>query len=180
MHRYSLSAQLDAYFDDTHITNEERQFFIPFMTFINDNLSCFERSNAGHITGSAWIVNHEGTHALLTHHKKLNSWFQLGGHADGDSDIRRVALKEAQEESGIQILECIIPTIFDIDIHPIPGPCEYHYDVRYLLRAAKDAQFNVSDESHDLAWVDLTKVSDYSKERSVVRMAEKYLMVNCL
>lgn len=174
MHSYNLITELELYFDSRLITEEERPYSERFMSFIQNNPNCFERTNRGHITGSAWIVNYEGTHALLTHHKKLNIWVQLGGHADGNPDIKAVALQEAEEESGITGFEFVMPGIFDIDIHPIPGPCEFHYDVRYVLRAPKDAQFIVSGESHDLAWVELAKVSDYSKERSVVRMAEKY------
>ncbi len=173
MQRKNIIALLDEYEKNPFFTSEEKPFLERFRNFIEHNPRCFERSNRGHITGSAWILNHEGTKALLTHHKKLNSWFQLGGHADGDSDIKRVALKEAQEESGIEHLQFLMPGILDIDIHPIPGPCEFHYDVRFLLQAPANKTFTVSDESHDLAWVDLDKISEYSSERSVLRLAEK-------
>ena len=68
-----------------------------FIKFIEQNPNCFERSNKGHITGSAWIVNHDNSKVLLTHHRKLNLWLQLGGHADGEPDTKAVSLKEAQE-----------------------------------------------------------------------------------
>src|SRR5689334_8610797 len=56
---------------------------------------------AGHLTGSAWLVSADGERVLLTHHRKLDRWLQLGGHADGDADLARVALREAEEESGL-------------------------------------------------------------------------------
>jgi 8-oxo-dGTP pyrophosphatase MutT (NUDIX family) len=96
----------------------------------------------GHLTASAWIVNAGHTHALMTHHRKLNRWLQLGGHADGDLDLKRVALREAQEESGLKSIHCLSSAPFDVDVHTIPAradvPEHLHYDVRFLF-AADDA-----------------------------------------
>ena len=66
--------------------------------FVRDHAHCFDRSlENGHVTGSCWLVDRAGDRVLLTHHKKLNKWLQLGGHADGDPDVLRVALKEGSE-----------------------------------------------------------------------------------
>ena len=135
---------------------------------------CFGRQPGGHITASAWVVSRKGTTALLTHHKKFNMWLQLGGHCDGDTDVVAAALREAQEESGMQDVTLLVPGIFDLDIHAIPSACAFHYDVRFLLQAQTDT-FIVSDESHDLAWVNADSISIYSQERAVLRMAQKYL-----
>src|SRR5215510_11521790 len=90
--------------------------------FVAANPNCFERSlQIGHVTGSAWIVDLDRTHALLTHHRKLNKWLQLGGHADGDPDILRVALREAREESNLDAIRPVSENIFDVDIHVIPA-----------------------------------------------------------
>jgi hypothetical protein len=97
---------------------EEAQCLERFRSFIRQNPQCFERTlTIGHITGSAWVVNKGGSRALLTHHKKLNQWLQVGGHADGNADVLAVALREAQEESGIATLRPLSKRIFDIDIH---------------------------------------------------------------
>lgn len=174
MHRSNILQQLEQFRHSPLITNHEKATLDQFVAFIRSNHNCFERSNSGHITSAVWLVNHDGTHALLTHHKKLNAWFQLGGHNDGDNDCQRAALKEALEESGIAGLTLVTPTIFDIDIHPIPSACAYHYDVRYLLRAPADAQYQISDESNDLQWVPLNQLENFSKEASLMRMKEKY------
>lgn len=134
---------------------------------------------AGHFTASAWLVDRDGTRVLLTHHRKLDRWLQLGGHADGDRDLRAVALKEAGEESGLSSLQ-VDEEPFDLDRHWIPErrevPGHWHYDVRYIVRATGDETFIVSDESHALAWRDIRDVAaDASMDASLRRMARKWL-----
>ena len=173
MHRKHLLESLNTYLTSQFFMEEERHHHAELIKFIHKNPQCFDRENVGHITGSVWLINHEQTHTLLTHHKKLGIWVQLGGHADGDSHIPTVALKEAHEESGIDNLTFITKDIYDIDIHLIPNKCKVHYDVRYLIKAPENAQYIVSEESHDLAWVALDKIENYTTYRSVLRMAEK-------
>ena len=134
---------------------------------------------AGHFTGSAWVVSADGRRALLTHHRKLDRWLQPGGHADGDSDLAGVALREAQEETGVPGLR-VEGDIFDIDRHRIPlrgaEPEHWHYDVRYVVRAGGDERFVVNSESRALAWRPVVEVAaDSSLEASLRRMARKWL-----
>ena len=151
-----------------------------FREFLDRHADAFERSLAvGHFTGSAWLVSADGTRVLLTHHRKLGLWLQLGGHADGDADLMRVALREAQEESGLSGL-AVEAEIFDLDRHRIPArgaePGHWHYDVRYVVRAGVDERFSVSDESHALEWRDIVEVArDESADSSVRSMARKWL-----
>lgn len=133
----------------------------------------------GHFTASSWLVDRAGTRVLLTHHRKLDRWLQLGGHADGDRDLARVALREAEEESGLEGLQ-VEPAMFDLDRHWIPGrgevPGHWHYDVRYVVRAGDREAYVVSDESHDLAWREITAIAeDANADASLRRMAMKWL-----
>jgi ADP-ribose pyrophosphatase YjhB (NUDIX family) len=116
---------------------------------------------------------------LLTHHFKLDRWLQLGGHADGDPDILRVALSEAREESGLESIRPLSDAVFDVDVHPIPArgnePRHLHYDVRFLLEADADAPLIISSESKDLAWVSLAEINQIAVERSIARMVAKSL-----
>ncbi len=152
-----------------------------FLAFVRAEPECFERTLLkGHVTGSSWLVDSSGERVLLTHHRKLDKWLQLGGHADGDSDVLRVACREAEEESGLPAVVPVGTEIFDIDIHLIPArnevPEHYHYDLRFVLRSEGDDNFVVSDESHDLAWIPIPEIERYTTERSVLRMKEKWLM----
>ena len=121
---------------------------------------------------------------MLTHHKKLNRWLQLGGHSDGDNNTRNVALREATEESGISDISFMIQSIFDVDIHTIPEnttknePEHKHYDVRFLLKAPHES-FIISEESNALKWVtkhDLLKMKQNKEiSFSMMRMMDKWL-----
>lgn len=158
----------------------EQEYKKIILEFLNKYDNAFERSlDVGHITASAWVVNKDNTKALLTHHRKLGLWFQLGGHCDGNTDALAVALKEAQEESGIMGIQPIQTHIFDIDVHLIPEnkkeKAHYHYDIRFLLQVISDEEIVVSDESHALAWIDKNRANVPTRERSVMRMFEKWL-----
>lgn len=158
---------------------EESATIDRFEAFVLDEPRCFERDCwRGHVTGSAWVVNAAGTHVLLTHHRKLNRWLQLGGHSDGDCDALRVACREAVEESGLAV-EPVSGVLFDIDIHPIPArradPAHYHFDARFALRSVVNEAFRVSDESHALRWVNLDELESVTHEPSMLRMAHKWL-----
>lgn len=136
---------------------------------------------AGHFTASALVVSADGHRTLLTHHRKLGMWLQPGGHADGDRQLCRVALREAEEETGLAGLQLAQPVrIFDLDRHWIPThrdvPGHWHYDVRYLVRAGADERFAVSAESFDLAWRDIAALAvDPTLDASLRRMAGKWL-----
>ena len=146
--------------------------------FVAQHSDCFERSlNVGHVTGSAWIMDLERSHVLLTHHRKLDQWFQLGGHSDGDPNTLEVALREGQEESGLDTLRPISENIFDVDVHLIPErknePAHYHYDVRFLLEADQLSPLTISGESNELSWVTFEEALSLSQDASIQRMVAK-------
>ena len=117
-----------------------------------------------------------GDHVLLAYHAKLGRWLQPGGHSDGDPDTLAVALREAREESGLDV-RVLDDAIFDIDVHGIPArdgePAHLHFDVRSLVQA-RDDRFRVSEESHALAWVPAAGLNTLTDEESVLRMARKW------
>lgn len=157
---------------------EEISFKDRFLELLQHPQSFHRDHLPGHITGSAWIIDDQKKFTLLTHHAKLNRWLQPGGHADGDEDIIRVALREAEEETGLKKFTLLNPSIFDLDIHVIPKrndfPEHLHFDIRIMLFASKEENFLVSEESHDLAWVPLDKLSQRTgNNASIVRMADK-------
>jgi len=157
---------------------EEKRVCRQLEEFVTNHQQCFERELlTGHVTGSAWVVDGGFTKTLLTHHKKLDKWFQPGGHADGDSDVASVAMREAVEETGLAGLEFVSHEIFDLDIHLIPDrkdePQHYHYDCRFIIRCTGNEAYTVTTESNDLAWIPFPEIGRYTNEESILRMVEK-------
>jgi 8-oxo-dGTP pyrophosphatase MutT (NUDIX family) len=175
MHRQPL-LDLLAEYETRHRT--EADLIARFRGFVATQERCFQRDLwAGHVTGSAWLVNAARDAVLLTHHRKLGRWLQLGGHSDGNPDALAVAIAEAEEESGLAV-QPLAPFAFDLDIHEIPArkqdPAHFHFDVRFVLQVVGKETFRVSAESLDLAWVPIERLSEYTDERSMLRMAEKW------
>jgi len=173
--RESLLDELRAYQPAGAREAEMRERLVAFVTMHPD---AFERAlTVGHVTASAWVVDPSRTRALLTHHRKLGRWLQLGGHADGDPDVRAAALREAQEESGLRSLRFASDAIYDLDVHSIPArgdePAHDHYDVRFALEADPAESLVVSAESHELAWIPIGDLAARGADESVLRLACK-------
>lgn len=161
----------------------ERALADRFREFAAAHADCLLRSCVpGHITASAWILRHDGAAALMTHHRKLGRWLQLGGHVDGEPYAERAALREAQEESGMGRFAFLTGPDrelcpLDLDVHPIPArgaePRHDHWDVRFLLRAARGQELVLSEESNDLRWVPLAQLTNHTDEESVLRLHRK-------
>lgn len=176
MHRTPLLDLLNSYDPKDH---QERAYRGQIIEFVQAHANCFDRGLwFGHITASAWLVDRHNTHALLMHHRKLDDWFQLGGHCDGHSDVVQVAIKEAQEESGIQNIVPVHQEIFDIDVHTIPANSKeathIHYDVRFLLQVVSDEVVHKNAESKELRWVGRDKAELPTTHQSVIRMFNKW------
>ncbi len=173
--RHALLTDLDAY---VPATEREAAMLARLRAFVAEHDDCFERSLAiGHVTGSAWVVDPAGEAALLTHHRKLGKWLQLGGHADGDPDIRGVALREALEESGLAHVRLASDAIYDVDVHEIPArgneAAHLHYDVRFAFYADRGDVPIASEESHAVAWVPLAEIERFTIDDSVRRLVAK-------
>jgi 8-oxo-dGTP pyrophosphatase MutT (NUDIX family) len=154
---------------------EQARFRREMLAFVDEHpLDAHRRTCLpGHLTASSLVLDLSRGRALLTHHRKLDRWLQLGGHCDGDSNLPAVALREALEESGIAGL-AIDPRIVDLDIHPIPArpgePEHLHLDARFLVHAPAGAREEASAESHRLAWISPAELSSIEADASLRRL----------
>ena len=150
---------------------QERERVLAFVDRHPDALlrTCLE----GHLTASALLLDAEGSRGLLTLHRKLGKWLQLGGHVDGEGNLALGALRELEEESGLAGIR-IDPRPVDLDIHSIPArgaePEHLHLDVRFLAAAPEGAREVLSDESLALAWIDGAALGELPVDESVRRL----------
>ena len=165
---------LEAYraFDDL-----ERAYYRDICAFVRSHEESHRRSHAsGHVTGSSWVVDREGSHALLVHHRRLERWLQPGGHLEDDVTVLEAALREAREETGLVCIP-VSEDIFDIDIHRIPANAResehLHYDIRFLLVADRDEMPTVSSESREVRWFNWDQIHAMACGPSIDRMVQK-------
>ena len=134
--------------------------------FIRENL-------AAHFTASGWVVSPDRTKTLLAYHNLYDSWAWLGGHADGETDLLSVALKEVREESGLKEVFPVSEDVFSLEILPVFGhekngkyvSSHLHLNVTFLLEADPTAEIhNNPDENSKVGWFDLDDVPRVSTE----------------
>jgi len=150
---------------------EQQAFFLAWIDAHPDAAlrTCLD----GHLTASALVLDAAGERVLLTLHRKLGRWLQLGGHCDGDTNLASAALREAREESGIADL-AIDPTPLDLDAHRIPArpgePEHWHLDTRFLVRAPQGASAQASEESLALRWFPRAETALTATDESLRRL----------
>lgn len=148
------------------------------LALLADHPDALERScRPGHLTGSALVIDPADHRILVLYHSKLKRWLQPGGHADGDPDLARVALREATEETGIHDLQLIEPAI-DLDVHRVNPPGESpheHYDVRFLVLAPVGSEPVGNHESKALRWISSCELASIDADSSLCRLVARSL-----
>lgn len=138
----------------------------------NEDISIRENLT-GHLTASAWVVTPDRKQVLMAYHKLYGSWAWLGGHADGDWDLCRVAEKEAREESGIRTLKLVTPAPISLEILTVTGhekkghyvPSHLHLNLTYLFEAEANQELQCKpDENTGVAWLDTDALSEKCNE----------------
>ncbi len=128
----------------------------------------------GHLTGSALVVDEGSGEVLVLFHRKLQRWLQPGGHADGDTNLANVALREATEETGIDGLRVVTPAV-DLDVHAVDHGDQLgehlHLDLRFLVLAPAGSRPVGNHESEALRWVDAAGLTALVDEVGILRLA---------
>ena len=155
----TLMEQLSAYIPYNEQEARDRALLLECLRREPDVMT--RQNPLAHFTASAWIVNPTRTRVLMVYHNIYHSWSWLGGHADGESDLLAVALREAREESGIRSARPISEDIFSLEALTVDGhekrgayvSSHLHLNVTYLLIADDTDALTVKpDENSGVKW----------------------------
>lgn len=139
----------------------------------NNDQVFLRQSKLAHITVSAWIVNPDYQKVLMAYHNIYQSWAWLGGHADGETDLKHVILKEIAEESCLTAVEFVTPSLFSLEVLTVDGHQKHghyvsshlHLNVTYLLQANDDLPLRIkADENSQVAWLKLSELKQKVSE----------------
>ena len=139
------------------------------LSLLSSGQDLYTRDNpVAHLTASSWVVSPDRKQVLLVYHNLYRSWSWMGGHADGDRDLCRVALRETREESGLQDLTLVSPDIFSLESLTVDGhekrgkfvSSHLHLNVTYLLEADPRQPIRIKpDENSGVAWFPVEEVA---------------------
>ena len=171
MNRQELLNQIEYYTPFNEQEETDKQLIL---NWIRNNTNAFSRENTvAHMTASAWVVNQDKSKILMVYHNIYNSWSWLGGHADGETDLLAVALREVKEEAGISHVCPVSEEIFSLESLTVDGHVKkgkyvsshLHLNVTYLLEANSDEAVSIkADENSGVAWFSLWKKLKKSTE----------------
>lgn len=178
----NLKESIERYVPFNEQEKNDKELMLEYMDTFKDVLT--RNNKMCHFTASNWIVNKEKTKVLMIYHNIYKSWAWTGGHCDGDSDLVHVALKEAEEETGLKNLKVLKNGIYSLQILTVDShikrgkfvPSHLHLDCCFLLEADdKDVLRIKEDENSGVKWIDIDKVIDVVNEE---KMKEIYIKLN--
>lgn len=159
------------------------------LQYMINNADYLERENkTAHFTTSIWTVNKERTKTLMVYHNIYDSWSWIGGHADGIEDLRLVALRELQEETGVKNAVLVSPDIFSLEILTVNGhmkkgiyvPSHLHMNVTYLAEADENEALTINEEENQaVKWWSFEDALKVPKEPWFIEWIYKKLIERC-
>ena len=176
----NLKQQIESYKPYNEQEENDKQLMLKYIDTFEDVLT--RENKMCHFTASNWIVNKERTKVLMIYHNIYKSWAWTGGHADGQSNLLKVALKEAQEETGLENLKLLSEEIYGLQILTVDShikkgkfvPSHLHLDCCFLLEADENEPLKIKeDENSGVKWIDIDKAIEITKEEKMKPIYKK-------
>ncbi len=188
----NLKKEIEKYVPFNEQEEKDRELILEIFESEKDILT--RENKKCHFTVSAWIISPDRKKVLMCYHNIYNSWAWLGGHADGDADLKKVILKEIEEESGIRNIKFLSEDIFSLEILTVNGHIKkgkyvsshLHLNITYLLEASTNLKLSVKpDENSGLDWINTEDISVKSTEKwfvdniysKLIEKVKKYIII---
>ena len=176
----SLKERIENYLPYNIEEQKDKELILKYMDIFDDVLT--RKNEIGHFTSSCWIVNKEKTKVLMVYHNIYDSWSWTGGHADGEDDLLKVAIKEAKEETGVKDIGVLDENIIAIDILPVVPHIKrgkfvsghLHFCISYALVADESSHTEAKlDENSGVKWIKIDELENYSNEPYLIGIYRK-------
>ncbi len=176
----NLKEQIQNYKPYNEQEENDKEMMLKYIDTFDDVLT--RENKMCHFSASNWIVNKERTKIIMAYHNIYKSWAWTGGHADGDSNLLHVALKEAKEETGLDNLKLLSDGIFGIQILTVDShikrgkfvPSHLHLDCCFLLEADEDEQLRIKeDENSGVKWINIEDTLEMTNEEEMKPIYKK-------
>ena len=166
-----LLEQIEAYKPYNEQEEKDRELLLQW---IRSGMDIVTRTNeTAHLTASAWVVSPDRKQVLMAYHNIYNSWAWLGGHADGEWDLQKVAIQEVEEESGLSQVTPLQEAPVSLEILTVDGhwkrgmyvSSHLHLNVTYLMEADPRKPIRKKpDENSAVAWIPVEEIGEKSTE----------------
>ena len=176
----NLKEQIEKYIPYNEQEERDKELMLKYINTFNDVLT--RENKMCHFTASNWIINKDRTKVLMIYHNIYKSWAWTGGHADGDSDLLHVALKEAEEETGLNNLKLLIDGIFGLQILTVDSHIKrgkyvsshLHLDCCFLFEANEEDELKIKeDENSGVKWINIDEATKITNEEKMRPIYEK-------
>lgn len=171
------------------INEQEERDKAVMLQYMQENSNYLDRANQiAHFSASVWTINKEHTKTLMVYHNIYNSWSWIGGHADGVEDLRSVAMRELQEETGVKSGTLISEDIFSLETLIVEGhekrgiyvPSHLHLNVTYLAEADEKEELMIQEEENSaVKWWTFEEALKVPDEPWMVERIYKKLIEQC-
>lgn len=166
-----LRNQIAAYKPHNEQEAKDQEVMLRYIDAFPDILT--RKNEFAHFSSSAWTVNQDRTKVLMAFHNIYQSWSWLGGHADGDDHLLRVALRETREETGLTTIKPLSDEIYSLEILGVDGHVKngshvathVHLNVTYLIEADENERTQIKpDENSAIQWMTLAEAVEKCSE----------------